>query len=167
MATFRTTSISADKRPSKRISLSSLASLASIDSGCSSLESKPIVVTTTISTTTATYPMTVPPPFATSLGSDERLPRPRRGAPPVTPVKNAVERRERQESKLVQTLRRAMGLETTQLDPALCEGWCISHSHSHVSVIACLYVIAVSMLSLARNVTIMGLKRKRRSLQSE
>ncbi|KAF8157455.1 hypothetical protein K438DRAFT_1986578 [Mycena galopus ATCC 62051] len=122
MATFRTTSISAGKGAYKRLSLGSLASLASIESG-SSIESKPIVVTTTVSTTTATYPMTVPPPFATSLGSDERLPRPRRGAPPVAPAQSAAERKQAQQSSLLRTLRSTVGLETTRIDPALCEGW--------------------------------------------
>ncbi|KAJ6594820.1 hypothetical protein B0H19DRAFT_1057044 [Mycena capillaripes] len=129
MRTFRTTSISADKRPSNRISLvslSSLVSLASIDSGISS--ESPIVVTTTISTTTATYPGTVPPPFAPSLGSDERLPRPRRGAPPVAPAKSTEERkREQSKGRVVHALRGAVGLKRTRLDPALCEGWwCVS-----------------------------------------
>ncbi|KAF8170830.1 hypothetical protein K438DRAFT_1982390 [Mycena galopus ATCC 62051] len=118
MATFRTTSISAGKGAYKRLSLGSLASLASIESG-SSIESKPIVVTTTVSTTTATYPMTVPPPFATSLGSDERLPRPRRGAPPVAPAQSAAERKQAQQSSLLHTLRSIVGLETTRIDPAL------------------------------------------------
>jgi hypothetical protein len=48
MASFRTISITAEKRPSnvKRLSLASLASIASIDSG-SSVE-KPIVVSTSV-----------------------------------------------------------------------------------------------------------------------
>jgi hypothetical protein len=122
MASFRTISITAEKRPSnvKRLSLASLASIASIDSG-SSVE-KPIVVSTSVSTTTTTYPMTVPPPFATSLGSDKRLPRPRRGAPPVAPAKSAEERSQQQKG-VAHTLRRAIGLKRTRLDPALCEGW--------------------------------------------
>jgi hypothetical protein len=70
-----------------------------------------------------TYPMTVPPPFATSLGSDERLPRPQRGAPPVAPAKTAEERKQQQHNGVAHTLRRAIGLERTRLDPALCEGW--------------------------------------------
>ncbi|KAF8173172.1 hypothetical protein K438DRAFT_1772272 [Mycena galopus ATCC 62051] len=117
MATFRTTSITAEKRPTKRISLNSLSSLASIGSSVDT----PIVVTTTISTTTRTYPATVPPPFATSLGSDDVLPRPRRGAPPVAPAVSAEERTPKQRG-VVRTLRRAVGLRTP-LDPALCEGW--------------------------------------------
>ncbi|KAJ7919690.1 hypothetical protein B0H13DRAFT_2320159 [Mycena leptocephala] len=124
MASFRTISITSEKRPSnvKRLSLASLASFASIDSGSNSVES-PIVVSTTVSTTTTTYPMTVPPPFATSLGSDERLPRPQRGAPPVAPAKTAEERKQQLHHGVAHTLRRAIGLERTRLDPALCEGW--------------------------------------------
>ncbi|KAJ6594845.1 hypothetical protein B0H19DRAFT_1366605 [Mycena capillaripes] len=126
MRTFRTTSITAEnsKRNSNRVSLgsfASLVSLTSLDSG-SSIDT-PIVVTTTVSTTTVTYPGTVPPPFAPSLGSDERLPRPRHGAPPVAPAMSLEERQRKQQGGVTRSLRRAVGLERTRLDPALCEGW--------------------------------------------
>ncbi|KAJ7352016.1 hypothetical protein DFH08DRAFT_956834 [Mycena albidolilacea] len=130
MATFRTTSITAERRPTRRISLvslSSLSSLASIGSSTSASDPPVLVVTTTVSTTTTTLPATVPPPFTTSRGSDDVLPRPRRGrgAPPVAP---AAERNLHNHSSngkgkgVVPTLRRAIGLKTP-LNPALCEGW--------------------------------------------
>ncbi|KAJ7487985.1 hypothetical protein FB451DRAFT_1390949 [Mycena latifolia] len=122
MATFRTTSISASKRSSKRISLvESIVSLASLDSSSTDGDTpRAIVVTTTVSTTRTTYlyPAPVPPPFATSLGSDDVLPRPKHGAPPVAPAAQGSDKR-----GIVWTLRRAVGLERTRLDPALCEGW--------------------------------------------
>ncbi|KAJ7828036.1 hypothetical protein B0H14DRAFT_2594849 [Mycena olivaceomarginata] len=149
MATFRTTSIAADKRaaPSKRQSIassiysfssSSSISISSIRrdsidtytySPCTGSR-RPIFVTTTVCTTTATYPMTVPPPFTASLGSDERLPRPRRGAPAVPTAAEFGSRKQRKEEKarkdcgrVLDTMRRAIGLKRTHLDPALCEGW--------------------------------------------
>ncbi|KAJ7162288.1 hypothetical protein C8R46DRAFT_1353260 [Mycena filopes] len=140
-ATFRTTSITASRQrvPTRRISLLSLASsIASTSTSISALGSGgdntlstntapfPIVVTTTTSTTTVTYAASVPPPFATSLGSDDVLPRPRRGAPAVLPAKSAEERTQaqrRQERR--SSLWRAIGMKpaSPRLDPALCEGW--------------------------------------------
>ncbi|KAJ7793733.1 hypothetical protein B0H14DRAFT_2622552 [Mycena olivaceomarginata] len=132
---FRTTSITASRprAPTRRISLLSLASsIASSSSSICSTSSEnttitPIIVTTTTFTTRVTYPATVPPPFTTSRGSDDVLPRPRRGAPPVLPPKSVEERlkaQRRLEKK--SALRRAFGLRPTRarLDPALCEGWC-------------------------------------------
>ncbi|KAF7375405.1 hypothetical protein MSAN_00428100 [Mycena sanguinolenta] len=121
MATFRTISITADKRPTRRISLTSLSSLASMASSVDSRIDIPIVVTTTISTTTRTHPATVPPPFTTSRGSDDILPRPQRGAPPVAPALSPEERKQKQRG-VKHSLRRAIGLRAP-LDPALCEGW--------------------------------------------
>ncbi|KAJ7505070.1 hypothetical protein B0H11DRAFT_1905146 [Mycena galericulata] len=127
MATFRTTSITADRRSSKRPSLSSLASLTSASiTSLASTDSdgpRPIIVITTVSTTSRSQPATVPPPFATSLGSDEILPRPRRGAPPVAPTMTPIEREEEQKQKrgVVHKLRRTVGIQP--LDAALCEGW--------------------------------------------
>ncbi|KAJ7855286.1 hypothetical protein B0H14DRAFT_3449078 [Mycena olivaceomarginata] len=131
---FRTTSITASRprAPTRRISLLSLASsIASSSSSICSTSSEnttitPIIVTTTTFTTRVTYPATVPPPFTTSRGSDDVLPRPRRGAPPVLPPKSVEERlkaQRRLEKK--SALRRAFGLRPTRarLDPALCEGW--------------------------------------------
>ncbi|KAJ7031036.1 hypothetical protein C8F04DRAFT_1397559 [Mycena alexandri] len=146
-ATFRTTLISASKQraPTRRISLlslaSSIASTSSSFTGTSILSSGgdsclsstnlaafPIVVTTTTSTTSVTYPATVPPPFATSLGSDDVLPRPRRGAPAVLPAKSVEERMKAQKRREQRSaaLWRAIGLKPTggRSDPALCEGWC-------------------------------------------
>ncbi|KAJ7140727.1 hypothetical protein C8R44DRAFT_726450 [Mycena epipterygia] len=126
MATFSSTSITSERRSSKRpslISLASLTSIASIDSCVPfGTDDNPIVVTTTISTTSRTYPATVPPPFATSRGSDDILPRPRRGAPPVAPAKSAAECK--QKGGVARTLRRAVGFQRTRLDPALCKEWC-------------------------------------------
>ncbi|KAJ7442700.1 hypothetical protein B0H11DRAFT_2251307 [Mycena galericulata] len=131
MATFRTTSITADRRSAKRPSLSSLASLTSASiTSLASTDSdgpRPIIVITTVSTTSRSQPATVPPPFATSLGSDEILPRPRQGAPPVAPATTPAEREAEQKEKrgVVHKLRRAVGIQPTAspLDPALCEGW--------------------------------------------
>ncbi|KAJ7034080.1 hypothetical protein C8F04DRAFT_1260344 [Mycena alexandri] len=120
MATFRITSITTEKRSSRRFSLSSITSFASTDSLVSVSNEHPIVVTTTVSNTSMTYPATVPPPFTTSLGSDEILPRPRRGAPPVAPAKNAEERKK---AKQAGGLRALIGLKRVRMDPALCEGW--------------------------------------------
>ncbi|KAJ7140759.1 hypothetical protein C8R44DRAFT_726481 [Mycena epipterygia] len=128
MATFRSTSITSERRSPKRrlslislISLASLASVPSIDSCVAFTDDKPIVVTTTVSTTSRTYPATVPPPFTTSRGSDDILPRPRRGAPPVAPAK--ITTKCTQKGGVVRTLRRAVGFQRTQLDPALYEEW--------------------------------------------
>ncbi|KAJ7733690.1 hypothetical protein B0H16DRAFT_1468032 [Mycena metata] len=127
MATFTTTSITADRRSSNRSSLSSITSItsfASTPSGNIIITERPgpIVVTTTVSTSTRTYPATVPPPFTCSLGSDERLPRPRRGAPPVAPAKSIEERKEQRRRSLVGTLRCVVGLKPP-LNPALCKEW--------------------------------------------
>ncbi|KAJ6479414.1 hypothetical protein C8R47DRAFT_1218974 [Mycena vitilis] len=120
MATFRTTSITAEKGSPKRIAFPSFVSISSCGTGTSA--DSPIVVSTTVSTTTTTYPMTVPPPFATSLGPDERLSRPQRGAPPVTFTKTPIDQRRKHGA--VHKLQRAIGLKrTVQSNAALCEGW--------------------------------------------
>jgi hypothetical protein len=74
--------------------------------------------------------MTVPPSFTASLGLDERLPRPRRGAPDVPSAAELKVRKQREEEKhgkdcgrVLDTLRRVIGPNRTRLDPALCEGW--------------------------------------------
>ncbi|KAJ7149612.1 hypothetical protein C8R46DRAFT_1230291 [Mycena filopes] len=131
MATFRiNTTITASeskRRSSKRLSIASIASLASSNSSVySATEDNPIVVTTTVSTTSAPYPYPapVPPPFTTSRGSDELLPRPRHGAPPVAPAQTAEERAKKQKrrrSLLGFAVRRKP--EVAPLNPALCEGW--------------------------------------------
>ncbi|KAJ7454182.1 hypothetical protein FB451DRAFT_1184938 [Mycena latifolia] len=126
---YRTTSITASspsRSASNRLSLLSIASLESSDSntsnGASSISTDtPIIITTTVTTTTRTFTAPALPPFAPSLGSDDPLPRPRRGAPPVAPALNLEERQRMQ--GLVRKLRRAVGLERRVLDPALCEGW--------------------------------------------
>ncbi|KAJ7686164.1 hypothetical protein B0H17DRAFT_1137028 [Mycena rosella] len=120
---YRTASVIATppSRP-KRLSLASLASLDTIGSYTGSRIStdSPIVITTTVTTTTCTFPAPALPPFATSLGSDDPLPRPRRGAPPVAPARAPEERRKR---SVLRKMCRALGLERTVRDPALCEGW--------------------------------------------
>ncbi|KAJ7184986.1 hypothetical protein C8R46DRAFT_1026806 [Mycena filopes] len=133
MATFRintTITASESKRSSKRLSFTSIASLASLASSSSSVygttEDNPIVVTTTVSTTSAPYPYPapVPPPFTTSRGLDEVLPRPRHGAPPVAPAQTTDERARKQKRR-----RSILGFvvgrksEVPALNPALCEGW--------------------------------------------
>ncbi|KAJ7173201.1 hypothetical protein C8R46DRAFT_1255100 [Mycena filopes] len=127
MATFRiNTTITASKRSSKRLSIASIASLASSNSSVCATEDKPIVVTTTVSTTSAPYPYPapVPPPFTTSRGSDELLPRPRHGAPAVAPAVSAEERARKQKRR-----RSLLGFvvgrksDAPALNPALCEGW--------------------------------------------
>ncbi|KAJ7235602.1 hypothetical protein B0H12DRAFT_136071 [Mycena haematopus] len=107
MATFRTASITAEKR-TKRISLTSLSLLTSVGSS---------ILTTTNGT--RIYP--VPLPFATSRGSNNPVPRPRRGAPPVAPAMSVEERKQKQ-GGVLHTLRRVVGLKAP-LHPALCEGW--------------------------------------------
>ncbi|KAJ7461164.1 hypothetical protein FB451DRAFT_1181506 [Mycena latifolia] len=123
MAHYRTTSITASspsRSSSNRLSLVSMASLESFG-GSSISTDAPIIITTTVMTTTRSFPAPALPPFAPSLGSDDLLPRPRRGAPPVAPSRSLEERRGKQ--GLVRKLRRAMGLERKTLDPALCDGW--------------------------------------------
>ncbi|KAJ7189178.1 hypothetical protein C8R46DRAFT_1206266 [Mycena filopes] len=131
MATFRiSTTITASKRSSKRLSIASIASLASLASSsgsvCMTDSDNPIVVTTTVSTTSAPYPYPapVPPPFTTSRGSDDLLPPPRHGAPPVAPAQTAEERAKQQKRRL-SILGFAVGRkpEAPALNPALCEGW--------------------------------------------
>ncbi|KAJ6608109.1 hypothetical protein B0H10DRAFT_2194557 [Mycena sp. CBHHK59/15] len=122
MATFRTSSsVTATQRSSNRLSLASLASFATSVSSESSEHAVPshITVTTTVTAIPTGYPAPVPPPFAPSLGSDERLPLPRRGAPPVAPPQSE----RAHERSILRTLRRKAGLEKQHLDPALCEGW--------------------------------------------
>ncbi|KAJ7187827.1 hypothetical protein C8R46DRAFT_1241144 [Mycena filopes] len=129
MATFRTTSITTGKRQSKQLSILSFASFAPSSLSSSPSDASPIRCTTTISTTSVTYPATVPPPFTTSRGSDERLPRPQRGrgAPPVSPAQTPEERRKERErgGGFVGSLRRTIGLKpfSTRLNPALCPEW--------------------------------------------
>ncbi|KAJ7189169.1 hypothetical protein C8R46DRAFT_1206256 [Mycena filopes] len=140
MATFRiNTTITASKRSSKCLSIASIASLASSNNSVySATEDNPIVVTTTVgpspymyitptvSTTSAPYPYPapIPPPFTTSRGSDELVPRPRHGAPPVAPAQTADERAKKQRRR-----RSLLGFvvgrkpEAPALNPALCEGW--------------------------------------------
>ncbi|KAJ7511459.1 hypothetical protein B0H11DRAFT_2215289 [Mycena galericulata] len=121
MATFRTTSIIAEKPSSESNYLSRALSIASFTSlsSCTSRSDAlgPIIVSTTVSTSSRTYPATVPPPFATSLGSDEILPRPRRGAPPVAPAGVPTPQ------SFVRRLRSAVGFRRARVHPALCEGW--------------------------------------------
>ncbi|KAJ7690234.1 hypothetical protein B0H17DRAFT_1134496 [Mycena rosella] len=119
---YRTTSVTAEnsKRSSKRFSLVSLASLDSYTGSTISTDA-PIAITTTVTTTTETFIAPALPPFATSLRSDQPLPRPRRGAPPVAPARKPEEQPRKR--GLLPKLRRAVGLEREVLDPALCEGW--------------------------------------------
>ncbi|KAJ7017821.1 hypothetical protein C8F04DRAFT_1331409 [Mycena alexandri] len=127
MATFRTTTITAEKRSSKRLSalsFSSITSFASSSASVAASEDNPIVVTTTVSTTSAPYPYPapVPPPFTTSRGSDDVLPRPRHGAPVVAPAKS-VEQRRKEQKRRCSRLSFVVGRKREALDPALCEGW--------------------------------------------
>ncbi|KAJ7286236.1 hypothetical protein C8J57DRAFT_1216456 [Mycena rebaudengoi] len=115
MSTYKTVSISA-AAPEDEAQQSKRHSIASSEV-CSS-EGASIIITTTVTTSTVSFPASVPPPFAPSLGSDERLPRPKRGAPPVKPLGQL-----KQKKGLVLKLRRAIGLERRRLDPALCEEW--------------------------------------------
>ncbi|KAJ7286233.1 hypothetical protein C8J57DRAFT_1496908 [Mycena rebaudengoi] len=115
MTTYKTVSISA-AAPEDRAQQSKRHSTASSEV-CSS-EGSSIVITTTITTSTVSFPASVPPPFAPSLGSDERLPRPKRGAPPIRPSGQL-----KQKKGLMLKLRRVVGLERWQLDPALREEW--------------------------------------------
>ncbi|KAJ7189192.1 hypothetical protein C8R46DRAFT_1024363 [Mycena filopes] len=134
MATFRiSTTITASKRSSNRLSIASIASLASLASSsgsvCMTDSDNPILVTTTVSTTSAPYgpypyPAPVPPPFTTSRGSDDLLPRPRHGAPPVAPAQTAEERAKNQKRRRsLLGFSMARKLEAPALNPALCEGW--------------------------------------------
>ncbi|KAJ7232007.1 hypothetical protein C8J57DRAFT_1533395 [Mycena rebaudengoi] len=86
-------------------------------------DSSPIIVTAAVTTTTSYFPAPVPPPFAASLSSDEPLPRPKRGAPPVRPAAEMHRRKGIKAKGLAKKLRRAVGLERRQPDPALCEDW--------------------------------------------
>ncbi|KAJ7689608.1 hypothetical protein B0H17DRAFT_1134937 [Mycena rosella] len=53
-----------------------------------------------------------------SMGSDEVLPPPKRGAPPVAPAGSVTTAAEKRRS-----WRRSLRLGKPVLDPALCEGW--------------------------------------------
>ncbi|KAJ7674286.1 hypothetical protein B0H17DRAFT_1140628 [Mycena rosella] len=122
---YRTTSVTAE-RPSCSSKRFSLASLASIDtvgsySGSRISTETPIVVTTTVATTTRTFAAPALPPFAPSLGSDDPLPCPRRGAPPIAPAPAPEE--QARKGGVLRKIRRALGFERKVLDPALCEGW--------------------------------------------
>ncbi|KAJ6550985.1 hypothetical protein DFH09DRAFT_1319556 [Mycena vulgaris] len=121
---YRTTSITASRSSSNRTNRISLVSMASLESGYggSTISTDtPIIITTTVTTTTTTFPAPALPPFAPSMGSDDLLPRPRRGAPPIGPATSREDRKRKH--GVVRKLRRAMGLERTRVDPALCEGW--------------------------------------------
>ncbi|KAJ7748956.1 hypothetical protein B0H16DRAFT_1461457 [Mycena metata] len=127
MATFRTTTITAEKRSSKRLSglsFSSITSFASTSASVAASDDNPIVVTTTVCTTSVPYPYPapVPPPFTTSRGSDDVLPHPRHGAPPVAPAKTPEQRRKEQKRRR-SLLSFAIERKHQILDPALCEGW--------------------------------------------
>ncbi|KAJ7690959.1 hypothetical protein B0H17DRAFT_1201316 [Mycena rosella] len=121
---YRTASVTAEhpSRP-KRLSLASLTSLDTIGSYTGSRIStdSPILITTTVTTTTSTFPAPALPPFAPSLGSDDPLPCPRRGAPPVAPARMQEERAPRR--SVLRKLCRVLGLERKVSDPAVCEGW--------------------------------------------
>ncbi|KAJ7686180.1 hypothetical protein B0H17DRAFT_1332889 [Mycena rosella] len=123
---YRTASVTAapTTRP-KRLSLASLASLDTVGSytGSAISTDSPICITTTVTTRTCTFPAPALPPFTMSLGSDDPLPRPRRGAPPVAPARTPEEREERRKRSVLRKLCRALGLQRTVRDPALCEGW--------------------------------------------
>ncbi|KAJ7038432.1 hypothetical protein C8F04DRAFT_1256006 [Mycena alexandri] len=123
MATSTTTSVSGadwETCSSQRRSLDS-ESITSITSFAST-ESGNIVVTE------RHFPRKSPATVPRTGGSDNKLPRLRRGAPPVAPAKTVDERkRERRRSSVVDSLRRVVGLKTP-LNPALCEGWCGSGS---------------------------------------
>ncbi|KAJ7114622.1 hypothetical protein C8R43DRAFT_1039050 [Mycena crocata] len=124
MSHYRTTSITALSPPRRSTNRLSLISMASQDSSVSShgyaSSATGVVITTT--TTTSTFPAPIPPPSAPSLGSDEPLPRPRHGAPPVAPPSPRAERPVK--DGVVRKLRRAVGLvDRPKLDPAICEGW--------------------------------------------
>ncbi|KAJ7779059.1 hypothetical protein B0H16DRAFT_1448590 [Mycena metata] len=115
MATSTTTSVggaewetcSSQRRSLDSESITSITSFASTESGN-------IVVTERY------FPRKSP---ATVPCADNKLPRPRRGAPPVAPAKTVEEKkRQRRRSSVVDSLRRAVGLRTP-LNPALCEGW--------------------------------------------
>ncbi|KAJ7249262.1 hypothetical protein C8J57DRAFT_1239730 [Mycena rebaudengoi] len=117
MANYQTTVISATRPPpANRLSIASIASFSSVSSSSSAANA--IVITATVITTTQTAPAPIPPPFTASLGSDERLPRPRHGAPPVRPAPDR-----KPHDGLGNKFRRAVGLESRAIDPALCKEW--------------------------------------------
>ncbi|KAJ6587457.1 hypothetical protein DFH09DRAFT_1307686 [Mycena vulgaris] len=124
---YRTTHISAtssSRSSSNRTNRISLVSMTeSLESYVASSISTdtPIIITTTVTTTTKTFPAPALPPFAPSMGSDDPLPRPQRGAPPVAPATTREDRKPKH--GVLRKLRRAMGLERARLDPALCEEW--------------------------------------------
>ncbi|KAJ7279542.1 hypothetical protein C8J57DRAFT_135257, partial [Mycena rebaudengoi] len=110
MSNYLTTFITATSPPSShRMSTPSLISS----------DGSSIIITATVTTTVSYFPAPVPPPFAPSLGSDETLPQPKRGAPPVRPATDV----RRKKAGLAKKLRRAVGLERRRMDPALCEDW--------------------------------------------
>ncbi|KAF7314241.1 hypothetical protein MKEN_00896600 [Mycena kentingensis (nom. inval.)] len=139
MTRYTTTTITAGPPPPgprKRTSHLSLMSISSFESGltassgaslpssCSSCIipplAQPIYITTTIETTMHSFPAPVPPPFTASLGSDERLPPPKRGAPKIVAGRPA----SAGSTGFIRRVCRALHLEKKKkLNPALCEGW--------------------------------------------
>ncbi|KAJ7153308.1 hypothetical protein C8R46DRAFT_1197370 [Mycena filopes] len=107
----------ADVISSRRSSLTSITSITSF----ASTASGNIIVTERHlpARSSSSCPAPVPPPFAFSLGSDERLPPPRRGAPTVAPAKNRKDSLRKSSKSLVRALLR----RKAPLNPALCEGW--------------------------------------------
>ncbi|KAJ7028813.1 hypothetical protein C8F04DRAFT_1289458 [Mycena alexandri] len=148
MATSTTTSVggadwetwSSQRRSLDSDSITSITSFASTESG-------------NIVVTERHFPRKSPATVPRTGGSDNKLPRLRRGAPPVAPAKTVDERkRERRRSSVVDSLRRVVGLKTP-LNPALCEGW---WDFLFCFIGQCLELFVPKMLSLNRLLGIKG-----------